>query len=614
MRLVRLPDLPDRLTRAQRITAAAAAVAVALSRFAALSKGPWDWDEVLFCLAIGEYDVGAHRPHPPGFPLHVLLGRLARLVAESDFTALQAVSVAAGFAVFPVVFWLARSLRFDFVPALAAATIVPFLPNVWFYGGTAFSDVPAMVLGLGAAAAYLGAGTNTRRSVVAAALAAAGILVRPHNALVLAFPWAAATWQLARARRFRAIAAGTGVALAIVAAGYGWTVGQTGASRLVDAVKAHAEYVATYDSTTAAARPGLLASLRMLLDPYDAGKVSLLIGLLALAGIVLGRRSVVAAILLTFLPQFLLSLVAGNPLGSSRLSLAWIAGLVLLAVEGMAAIGRLVPRARIAAPALLTLAIAGRLVTWVLPAFEFPRETEPPQVQAVLWLRETLPPGVPVVFDHNIEPWVRYYLADRPTIPWEKYRGTTSDTRFARAWFVAVGSTRLPGAIPFQRPHDRIWNIVIHRGFEVFAAPIRSVAVFDEGWYGEETNGVDFWRWARPRSSMTLPPMDGRCEMALDVALPLDVVGPSMRMRFLLNGQPVHATELAEQRITVQFPIEPKPGSANVLRVEAGSSFVPAQRGGDDTRELSWMLWGWRCEPAPAPVPDLAAAAARAIP
>ncbi len=49
------------------------ALVVALSRLVAVSRSLWDWDEALFCLAIGEYDVTQHHPHPPGFPLYVAM-------------------------------------------------------------------------------------------------------------------------------------------------------------------------------------------------------------------------------------------------------------------------------------------------------------------------------------------------------------------------------------------------------------------------------------------------------------------------------------------------------------------------------------------------------------
>src|SRR5262245_46197595 len=57
---------------------AAATLATAVSRVLALARTPWDWDELLFMLALDHYDVAAHRPHPPGFPLYIFAAKVVR--------------------------------------------------------------------------------------------------------------------------------------------------------------------------------------------------------------------------------------------------------------------------------------------------------------------------------------------------------------------------------------------------------------------------------------------------------------------------------------------------------------------------------------------------------
>src|ERR1700753_1915959 len=111
------------LTARQRAIVLGVALVCAASRFAALARSIWDWDEALFCLAMRGYDVGQHRPHPPGFPLYIALGKLVRLVATSDFRALQAINIVAGMLLFPAVFLLARELRFRVETATVAAAL-----------------------------------------------------------------------------------------------------------------------------------------------------------------------------------------------------------------------------------------------------------------------------------------------------------------------------------------------------------------------------------------------------------------------------------------------------------------------------------------------------------
>src|SRR5262249_1310522 len=113
--------------------------AVALSLLTVLSRWPYrarmlyNWDAVQFALALREYDVGKHQPHPPGYILSVPLGRLvnAWLGAPAAAYVLLAI-VFSGLTTF-VVFYLARE-AYDRATALAAATLLAVSPLFWFYG------------------------------------------------------------------------------------------------------------------------------------------------------------------------------------------------------------------------------------------------------------------------------------------------------------------------------------------------------------------------------------------------------------------------------------------------------------------------------------------------
>src|SRR5688572_21788270 len=229
--------------RNQRLTLLGLTALVGLTRFIPLSRGPWDWDEILFSIAVGDYNVAAHQPHPAGFPLFVLLAKMARVFTDSDFHAVQAVNVAASLFVFPVMYAAARAFRLDFAGSVGAALIFSFLTNVWFYGGTAFSDPLGMLLFLAAIAAYLSAGLDARRYLLASILLAAAVLVRPQNALVAVFPWTIATVRLLRARRFRAVAAGSLVFILLAGIGYGIAAYDSGLEKYVNSIRYHSQYV-----------------------------------------------------------------------------------------------------------------------------------------------------------------------------------------------------------------------------------------------------------------------------------------------------------------------------------------------------------------------------------
>ncbi|MBI4628910.1 MAG: DUF2723 domain-containing protein [Candidatus Rokubacteria bacterium] len=93
----------------------------------------YNWDAVQFALALAEYDVGKHQPHPPGYILYVVLGRLVNAWLGDPTAAYVLLAVVfSGLTTF-VVYLLARAI-YDRATALAAATLLAVSPLFWFYG------------------------------------------------------------------------------------------------------------------------------------------------------------------------------------------------------------------------------------------------------------------------------------------------------------------------------------------------------------------------------------------------------------------------------------------------------------------------------------------------
>lgn len=594
------------ITRKQRFAVAIAAVLIVPTRFMAASLTPWDWDEVLFCLAVGDYNVAAHFPHPPGFPLYIVLGRLARLFADTDFHALQTVNLIAGSFAFPVVFWLARSFRMDFQASLGSALLFVFLPNIWFFGGTAFSDVPAAILFLAAIAAYMSAGTETRDHLIASMLFGAGILIRPQNAVVAVFPWALAAVRLVRAKNYRGLVAATALLAGIVVAGYGGAIVATDPDprAYINALRYHSEYVRKVDGLSAAVRPELPDVFLIQLDPYDAGKVSLLINLLAVFALLFGRnRRTVEQIFLTWAPFFFFAMVAVNPLGASRFAVNYMAGLVLLAAEGATALGfyasRLMPRTGTAVRwAFLGSAIV-RMATWTPPAFEVPRTTPSPPVAAAMWIDKHVPVTSVLFVDESIWPWAKYFAPRhkqlRPGDPGRVVMRPEAGT----GWFIANGVTSAGAAVRFERPRTRIWNIVTRRGFESYVMPATSVAKFARGWYDEEGTTENSWRWGSDHTWTYLAPIRGNGELSMQFAIPLDALKQPVTVTFSLNGNRIATMPVKDFENEVRFVVPARGDRPNVLTIDVSDKFVPAERGENDHRDLAFMLRRWLWRPAP---------------
>src|SRR6185295_7552782 len=66
----------ERADRVDYALAAALSLLTVLSRLPYRARMLYIWDAVQFALALREYDVVKHQPHPPGYILYVALGRL----------------------------------------------------------------------------------------------------------------------------------------------------------------------------------------------------------------------------------------------------------------------------------------------------------------------------------------------------------------------------------------------------------------------------------------------------------------------------------------------------------------------------------------------------------
>jgi hypothetical protein len=113
--------------------------AVVLSSLTILSRLPYrarmlyNWDAVQFALALREYDVAKHQPHPPGYILYVALGRLVNAWLDDPTAAYVVLAVAFSGFTTAVVYLLGRTI-YDRATALSAATLLAVSPLFWFYG------------------------------------------------------------------------------------------------------------------------------------------------------------------------------------------------------------------------------------------------------------------------------------------------------------------------------------------------------------------------------------------------------------------------------------------------------------------------------------------------
>lgn len=277
---------------------------MALSRVYAISLTLWDWDEALFASAMRDFDVPSHHPHPPGFPLFVALAHAGRLFTPSDFRAYQTVVFVAAVLLFPLMFALGRALRMSFAESYTAAVVLSFLPNVWYYGGTGFSDVPALAVMLASAAAFFASRPGDRRLyLLGCLLFGAAMAFRPQNALIGMYPFLAASWPRIREKK-KEVALGVTCVIAVVVASYGGAaLASSSPANYIGAVRSHQQYVSQIDSFRNPGRPPLYEVFKIyIVHPFEAKRLSLVLWAIAAIGFLRIRRPAIEATL-TFGPS-----------------------------------------------------------------------------------------------------------------------------------------------------------------------------------------------------------------------------------------------------------------------------------------------------------------------
>lgn len=133
----------------------AAVAAVLLSRVLLLPDGPWEQDEALFAAGVLDFDVTRHRPHPPGFPGWIGIGKLLLPVVGDPVRALQVASAIAS----AVTFWGLARLLDHLLPggrATLLSAAFSMSPLAWIHAGRGFSTTPAVACAVLALLAWRG--------------------------------------------------------------------------------------------------------------------------------------------------------------------------------------------------------------------------------------------------------------------------------------------------------------------------------------------------------------------------------------------------------------------------------------------------------------------------
>jgi hypothetical protein len=577
-----------------RIGLIALTAAIAATRFPALSLTLHDWDETLFALAVREYDVKPHHPHPPGYPLFVFLGKIARLFTDTEFHALQAVATIASMLIFPAAYLLARELKFPRTFAVGAAGTTAFLPTIWYYGGTALSDVPALVLILVACALLLRGANDSRAYIAGALLTAAACSIRPHLLMVAAVPALVGAIGLRRLKPVVAawLLALIGVSSAYVAAAYASSNPPAGYLKELRYIQKHISNTDSFRNPKRTPLPELAP--RAFVFPFGGGRIRIAVAVLAGIGLLdalLRRRRNVAILVAMFLPMAVFTWLMLDVTALSRYAIAYITLHAFLAVAGIEVIASLLPRkAAVPVFALLVAAMTSQLIKWTWPALRFARTQPSAVVAAFDWIRANVPKQGPSVYVHlPLVYHAQYFLPDYDfhLIADEK-RLVDEDYAIGNVFVFEGERTEHNDVRWFRRKRLQLWEITRPRFFEVGLVPMHRIIRWHQGWYLLEGEGQDRWRWMGRESLARLSPAPyGAGELRMKLHAPVDATERLPIVTVNWNGEVIDRINVPPSGdLDLRYVLLSRMEWPNELRLTTDQTIHPK----DDGRELGLSL------------------------
>jgi hypothetical protein len=594
-----------------------------VTRLMALPASLWEWDDILFANALHRYDLPAHHPHPPGFPVFVMMARAAYAITGSEHLGLAVVSVAFASLIAGALFYVFRQVFEDRAVAVAGAVIGSFLPSVWVHSGAGRSDEPGFALGLIGLALALH-GLRSRRSLLLACALlglAAGVRITLIVSLGPAVAVVLGTWLWRR--QWRLVATGVLLGVAGALAWYVPLVLHTTPEVYRAVMAAHAEFAWKTDSIVAETENGILSYrlARFFGDVWGHPWIMwTMYGLSAagVAGLAWERKwRAIAWLAVAFLPFMGFTLVLNTPLSAPLYALPYLPLFVGLAAWGLVWLPRRVCSGyspALAASGLpLAFGLTAGLVLWSYPVVAMLRGEESPPIRAIRYLDSAIEREKDVLsFDGLFTPHVGFFLPDVKAA--RRADDLVVDANLidpgdatGRVFALTTDRVMTPGTEAFRwssrRGAERLRTVSLGRYMEAYVTDARGVDTvqFLDGWYQQEWDERRTWRWMTGRGTVAL--LNVAEAMTLHVrAVPLAIPGfdrrPTITVR--LDGKEVDRFVAEGPEIDRFWRLEPDPRRLwSVLTLETDQPVTPRKAGmGEDVRELGMQCFVLRWFPA----------------
>jgi len=559
---------------------AAGALLALFVQIATMPRTPWENDEFLFAEGVKKFEptIWAYHPHPPGFPLFILLGKALNELVHDPWRALVILNIVAtpiGFVAMSRVFsrWIG-----DADLAVCGALIYYFSASYLIHGSLAFSDPIAIAF---AALAFYsiaaeGEKEHDRAAIGIGLWSSAAIGCRPQ--LVIAFVPVLVV-ALVRMRNMRKRLA---LLIAFTVASLMWFLplldAAGGPRELLTYERQQARYFVAHDAAMSrGAKTTFEIAMRFLLHAWGSKYLTLPLILLLILGVVPAWRrrrelvpiAVFTAVWLTFELGWM------DPADAARYSLPSMIFTALLAAFGLGTI-RASTHIR-AAPWLGAAVFALGSYAYVRPVVDEMAEKPSPPAAAAAYANAHYPPNTVILWDASLRPAAEYLMPRfksvalerglrdyyaRPDVPLVLYDDGGSNAPDARvfSWRDSDAYGKL------TRNHYRVVTLDPVTPDERYL-PLAGVYALERTPQGEE------WRWLARDAAIRLPPL-GATSAELRFRLSHDAPYDANGVRVFVNGTPAGAVTVRKgETVPLVVPI-PSAGPVD-LRIVSAQSFRP---------------------------------------
>lgn len=517
---------------------AALALIFALAHVPFLAPSLEDIDSVNFALGVRDFDVATHRPHPPGYPVYIALGKVATAItglgvdappSTIEAKALAVLSLLAALFAIVCLYLVFTSFAEDApstfrerlrtldVTAFAATAVTVSCPLFWYLAVRPMSDLPGLALAATAQACLMMAwrrqtpgpdgdkrltpaatAESGRMIVLGAFLAALSIGLRSQT-LWFTFP----LLLLVLIDRIGRGVAGAmlGSAVTFVAGGLAWGIPLLIASGGLNAYLAALGTQAGEDFSAGEMlylnpnpRAAAFALMRTFIDPWDATSLGVVVMILAAVGLVQllwkDRRSLAAVVALSG-PYLIFHLVFQDT-SFIRYALPLVPVVAFLAVRGVSLVS--MPAVPVVAAAV---SIAGVIVASpVLLAYGAEASPTVRALEAMKAERRVAAPGALAMHQTFVRPLeaeevgITPQLPSPPRLEWQELVKYWTSGRTEPVWFLAdptrsdlalIDPARLQDSTEFR------WPLVARPAFGgMRPSAVRWYRIAAPGWFAED--------------------------------------------------------------------------------------------------------------------------------